>query len=280
MGGTKYQGNCGGCRCGLRHGGNFHAQDAATIPRALHEDDRRETFLLSILDEMLSILAPDTFDPWPRHSQKSGASIAIRSSALELAGGPPRVKSGEDRALIEQLRLIDARVRHAPNILVHVSGRLDGRAAGGMAETIKRRLVRQDDLRDTKLEPATDAYRRAMARGRLIAAWEQKIDGVSLAQDLLIDPDEMRRILHAEFFGVAWRRLQAASPVLQRRRVAFAELPREINIALEMREKLLPVSAVAGQRQLVADAEIHLRGIAAGHRGTAAAACEKCRSSG
>ena len=100
-----------------------------------------------------------------------------------------------------------------------------------MAETIKRRLVRQDDLRDAKLEPQIDAYRRAMARGRLIAAWEQKIDGVSLAQDLLIDPDEMRRILHAEFFGVAWRRLQAASPVLQRRRVAFAELPREINIA-------------------------------------------------
>ena len=99
--------------CGMAE---IHAQDAAMIPRALHEDDRRETFLLSILDEMMSILAPDAFDPWPRHSQKSGASIAIRSSALYFAGGPPRVKFGEDRALIEQLRLIDARVRHAPYI--------------------------------------------------------------------------------------------------------------------------------------------------------------------
>lgn len=237
--------------CGMAE---IHAQDAAMIPRALHEDDRRETFLLSILDEMMSILAPDAFDPWPRHSQESGASIAVRSSALYFAGGPPRVKFGEDRALIEQLRLIDARVRHAPDILVHVSGRLDGRAAGGMAETIKRRLVRQDDLTDAKLEPATDAYRRAMARARLIAAWEQKIDGVSLAQDLLIDPAQMRTILHAEFFGRAWSLLQAASPVLRRRRVAFADLPHEINIALKLREKLLRVNAVAEQQQLVADA--------------------------
>ena len=237
--------------CGMAE---IHLQDAAMIPRALHEDDRRETFLLSILDEMMSILAPDRFDPWPRHQQQSGASIAVRSSALDFAGGPPRVTSGEDRALIEQLRLIDARVRHAPGISVQVSGRLEGRAAGGMAETIKRRLVCQDDLTDATLEPAVDAYRRAMARASLLAAWGQKIDGMDLARDLLIDPGEMRTILHAEFFGRAWNRLQAVSPVLQRRRVAFAELPREIAIALELREKLLPVDAVAGQQQLVADA--------------------------
>jgi hypothetical protein len=237
--------------CGMAE---IHSQDAAMIPRALHDDDRRETFLLSILDEMMSILAPDAFDPWPRHQQQSGASIAVRSSALDFAGGPPHVSSGEDRALIEQLRLIDARVRHAPDILVHVSGRLEGRAAGGMAEAIKRRLVCQDNLTDAKLEPAIDAYRRAVARARLSAAWVQKIDAMGLAQDLLIDPGEMRRILKAEFFGRAWSSLQAVSPVLRRRRVAFADLPREINIALELREKLLPADAVAGQHQLVADA--------------------------
>jgi hypothetical protein len=237
--------------CGMAE---IHSQDAAMIPRALHEDDRRETFLLSILDEMMSMLAPDPFDPWPRHQQQSGASIAVRSSALDFAGGPPRVTSGEDRALIEQLRLIDARVRHAPDILVHVSGRLDGRAVGGMAETIKRRLVCQDDLTDAKLEPAIDAYRRAMARGSLIAAWEHKIDGMNLARDLLIDPGEIRTILRTEFFGRAWSRLQAVSPVLQRRCVAFADLPREIAIALGLREKLLSLDAATEQRRMVADA--------------------------
>lgn len=236
--------------CGMAE---IHSQDAAMNPRALREDDRRETFLLSILDEMMSILAPDAFDPWPRHQQQSGASIAVRSSALDCAGGPPRVAAGEDRALIEQLRLIDARIRHAPDILVHVSGRLEGRAVGGMAETIKRRLICQDNLTDAKLEPAIDAYRRALALARLIAAWEQKIDRMSLAQDLLIQPGEMRSILNAEFFGRAWSRLQAASPVLQRRRVAFADLQHEIDIAFELREKLLRCEVVAGQQQLVAD---------------------------
>jgi hypothetical protein len=235
--------------CGMAE---ISAQEAAAIPRALHEDDRRETLLLSILDEMLSILAPDTYDPWPRHQQQSGASIAVRSSVLALAGGPPRVKSGEDRALIEQLRLVDARIRHAPNILVQVSGRLEGRAAGGMAETIKRRLVCQDRLTDTKLEPAIDACRRAVARARLIVAWGEKIDATGLARDLLINATEMQRILDAEFFGQAWRRLETVSPVLRRRRLAFADLPREINIALDMRQKLLRVDDLAGR--VVADA--------------------------
>jgi Glycosyl transferase family 2 len=237
--------------CGMAE---IHACDAAIIPYTLHEDDQRETFLLSILDEIVSLLAPDKFDPWPRHQQQSGASIAVRSSVLDFAGGLPRVASGEDRALIDALRLIDARIRHAPDILVRVSGRLEGRAAGGMAETIKRRLICQDDLTDAKLEPAIDAYRRAVVRARSIAVWERKLDASGLAQDLLIDPEEMRMILHAEFFGRVWNRLQTVSPVLQRRRVAFADLPREINIALELRERLYLLHSSAKQRQMAADA--------------------------
>jgi glycosyltransferase involved in cell wall biosynthesis len=237
--------------CGMAE---IYPQDATKIHHSLHEDDARETFLLSVLDEMMSLMVPDPFDPWPRHQQQSGASIAVRSNVLHLAGGPPHVLNGEDRVLIERLRLIDARIRHAPDIMVAVSGRLDGRASGGMAETIKRRMIRQDDLADAKLEPAIDAYGRAMARTRLIAVRNEQADGISLARDLLIHLGEMRTIIQTDFHGQAWAALQAASPVLQRRRVAFADLPREIRIALGLREKLLSRDATAEQRQLVPDA--------------------------
>jgi Glycosyl transferase family 2 len=235
--------------CGMAE---IHPQDAEKIPRALQEDDERETFLLSILDEMMSLMNPDLYDPWPRHQQQSGASIAMRCNVLQLSGGPPHVASCEDRVLIERLRLIDARIRHAPDITVQVSGRLEGRAPGGMAETIKRRMIRQDELTDAKLEPAVDTFRRAEARARLRAVRQGQEDSGALARDLLIGAAEMRALLRADFDGVAWAGLQVTSPVLQRRRVAFADLPREIRIALGLRDKLLEDGAPAGQRQLAA----------------------------
>jgi hypothetical protein len=232
----------------------IHPQDAETIPCLLREDDERETFLLSILDEITAMMNPDPFDPWPRHQQQSGASIALQCNVLHLAGGPPQVANCEDRVLIERLRLIDARIRHAPDITVHVSGRLEGRAPGGMAETIKRRMIRQDELTDAKLEPAIDAFRRAGAQARLRAVRQGRRSGNALARDLLIGHAEMHGILQAGFHGHAWARLQAASPVLQRRRVAFVDLPREIRIALGLRERLLLDDAAAKACQLVPDA--------------------------
>lgn len=226
--------------------------DAQQIPFELHDDDERETFLLSILDEITALMNPDPFDPWPRHQEQSGASIAVRCDVLHLAGGPPHVATCEDRALIERLRQVDARIRHAPDITVQVSGRLEGRATGGMAETIKRRMVRQDALTDPKLEPAIDAFRRAEAQAHLRAVRQGSRDRVALARDLLIDPDEMRRLVEASYFGKAWADIQVASPVLQRRRVAFRDLAREIRTALGLRDKLLLCGTRAEEHQVAA----------------------------
>ena len=65
------------------------------------------------------------------------------------------------------MRRIDARIRHAPDVLVTVSGRLEGRAEGGMADTLRRRLVRPDEWLDDCIEPAADRLRRATIRSRL-----------------------------------------------------------------------------------------------------------------
>lgn len=212
--------------------------EAACIAH-LAQDDAREKSLLALLDEITSLLNPDPFDPWPRHQQQSGASIALRSDILILAGGPPQVAACEDRILIEKLRRVDARIRHAPAIRVRVSGRLKGRAAGGMAETLARRMLQQDALTDEKLEPAIDALRRANAQARLRAVRQGDADASALAADLLIDPAGMHRILQLKFEGQAWAEVQRISPVLHRRRVAFADLQREIRVAAGLRDRLL-----------------------------------------
>jgi GT2 family glycosyltransferase len=206
--------------------------DEARLRPGLRFDDLREVFLLRLLDEIRALLDPDPADPWPRHQQESGASIAMRAGIFAQAGGAPRVASGEDRALIECLRRVDARIRHAPEITIRVSGRVEGRAAGGMAETIRRRIRRQDALTDDKLEPAVDAYRRAIAKSRLRAG------DPSLATDLLMHPSDMARALEKPYFGAAWAEVQRLSPVLHRRRVAYADLARETRQALALRDQL------------------------------------------
>jgi hypothetical protein len=205
-------------------------------------DDMREAFLLGLQDEISAIVEPDPFDPWPRHQHHSGASIAVRAEALRRAGGAPRVTVGEDRALVANLALVDARIRHAPHIQVTVSGRLDGRAAGGMAATMTRRLAQQDRLTDEALEPTVDAFRRCITRERLRGLGRGSGDGgaggATLATDLMIAPELLRDALLAPYFGAAWAAIQRESPILRRRRVAFLDLARETRQALALRDEL------------------------------------------
>ena len=128
--------------------------EALLIPPHLHEDDAREVAYGRLLDEIASIVLPDPADPWPRHREESGASIAMSVAMFRRIGGLPSRPSGEDRALIALLRSLDALVRHDPHISVTVSGRIEGRARDGMADTIRRRIAQQDEFVDDSIEPA------------------------------------------------------------------------------------------------------------------------------
>lgn len=64
-------------------------RDAHLIPAHLHEDDRRECQLIDLLDQMAWLLDPERHDPYPRHTEASGASLAVTVQALREAGGIP-----------------------------------------------------------------------------------------------------------------------------------------------------------------------------------------------
>ncbi len=214
--------------------------EAKSIPSHLHADDALECELTELLDRMAALLDPDPADPWPRHTEAAGASLAVTVAAFYRVGGIPPMNSGEDRAFVRALMRIDARIRHDPTVSVTVSGRIEGRAPGGMADTICRRIVQQDEFTDESVEPAADAYRRIDFRRRIRLAWRELGCGCAppeeLAADLGISRPLLERVLRKPFFGAAWADIEARSPFLVRRRVRFAELPRQIAYARQLLE--------------------------------------------
>ena len=189
--------------------------EALQIPPALHEDDARECAYAAALDEIESLIDPDLHDPWPRHTERAGASIAVARDVYRAVGGLPAAPLGEDRGFYLALRRIDARIRHAPEVGVVVSGRIVGRAKGGMADTMRRRMVRPDRYLDEALEPAMDRVARLRARAAARRAF-----GANGARG---------------GFGAAW---EAVSAGMVSRRVAAASLPAEMERALVMLDGL------------------------------------------
>ncbi|MGH7056736.1 MAG: glycosyltransferase [Acetobacteraceae bacterium] len=227
--------------------------DAARIPAHLHEDDARECGYAALLDEIDWLLDPDSCDAWPRHGEESGASIAVTVRAYRRAGGMPATPAGEDRAFFAAMRAVDGRIRHAPELRVTVSGRTDGRAAGGMAETIRRRMIAQDAFVDARLERAlTHALRATLraefraarsARGRPMNAFDGNPDAASghraPASRIGVSPALLSRALSLPFEGGGWAMLEHASDLLRRQPLAWVDLPRETARALRIRNKLL-----------------------------------------
>lgn len=216
---------------------------AALIPQYLHDIDARECAYAALLDEIAALADPDPADPWPRHDEHSGASIAVTTAAYWRAGGMPAAPIGEDRAFFAALRRVDARIRHEPAARVVVSARTIGRAPGGMADTIRRRMQVVDPFLDDRLEPALAALRRAVWRARLRRLWRGE-PGPSerLARALGVPVEGMAR---ARYFGAAWAAIEAASPALRPERVALADLARETARAVRIRDWLSGAAAVS-----------------------------------
>ena len=200
------------------------------IPVTLHQDNARECAYDVLCDEIHALLDPDPADPWPRHTQHSGASLAVTMQAYRRTDGVPDLRCGEDRAFVAALRRVGTRIRHAPEVHVTVSGRVVGRAAGGMADTIRRRLIQPDCYIDERLEPAWNSACRAFARGSLRRAYAQPDELAELARFLGL-PD-LHTISVALPFEAAWEMVEAGTWLSQRCRVSTAHLTIETGRAV------------------------------------------------
>lgn len=194
---------------------------------------RREEAYLRVIAEVYALCDPRPHDPWPNHRVSSGASLAVTLAAYRAIGGLPTPAVGEDAALTHALDCAGFRVRHAMDVSVATSCRLNGRAPGGAADTMRQRHAVPDTPCGADLEPALGMIRRAILKGRLRRLAEAGLLHADRAWRTWLQlPDSVARDLldtaQDRPFEEFWTTVSAASPLLAAR-VALrpAELPRQ-----------------------------------------------------
>ena len=183
------------------------------LPQSLQIRGALEAEYEALLNEMFARVDPVDWDPWPRHACEPGASLAVTTQAYKAVGGCPPICVGEDRALFKALEAEGYRVRHDPTVQVVTSGRLVGRAAGGVADTLRTRSEHPDLPCDPYLEPAWNAFRRALWRKR--------------CRDYHRAPGRVKR----QAFARAWSQTEKSEPLLARTLIKPSDLEHQIEIA-------------------------------------------------
>jgi GT2 family glycosyltransferase len=231
--------------------------DAALLPPSLHARGRLEGEYEALLTEIGARLDPEPLNAWPTHWTRSGATLAVRRHAYERVGGMPARAHGEDRAFVDALRAAGFAVRHAPEIVVVTSGRLEGRAPGGAAETMKRRCEIPDDPCDDRLEPLARAVMRVLWR-----RWLRRLHAARLLRQrwlwaplLRIDGSRAATIATLASFSQVHASIEDGSPNLTYRPLRPSQLPGQIRMATLLlavlrwltRDRSHPICSGAGQ---------------------------------
>ena len=203
------------------------------LPDALHQRGALEDTYERLLTELSWLLDPLEHNPWPHHATISGASLGITRTAYRRVGRLPRVSLGEDKALIALLSREDAKIRYCPTAHAITSGRTNGRAPGGVADTLAIRSREPDAYCDGALEPFRAAFVRASWRGCLRRLHNTR--GLAFDQDwwaeLGISPRDVGDIVTEAAFGAAWSIIEDRSPLVVRQSLRPAELPEQIAVA-------------------------------------------------
>ncbi len=169
----------------------------------------RDVLYRTLVARAEAVLDPVPHDPWPRHFQHFGASIAVTSHMYRQAGGLPEKPFLEDEAFYRALLRTDAKVRQSPHVKVFTSTRTQGRVAVGFSEQLRYWAGLGQTNQNQFAEPAEAVMLRLRSRRQLRHCWQhQQIDESlvqSIAADLMIDPDRLMRDLHnSRFFGQLW----------------------------------------------------------------------------
>lgn len=207
--------------------------DEALLPASLRARGLLEETYERLLTELNARIDPERNDPWPTHWTQSGASLAVSLEAYRHVDGMPPIALGDDRAFISRLRAANLVVRHTPEIVVATSGRLVGRAQGGVADTMRVRVEEPDCACDGRLEPVPRALYRYRWHRRLRALNAKGRLGETdrWARPLEIPPEEAKRLLATGRVGEVIEGIDALSPRLRSPTLRPSELPGQIRIA-------------------------------------------------
>ena len=217
----------------------------------------RRRYLLDVAYRLLcaeydALLDPCPHDPWPRHHQFQGASLAVTVAAYRRVGGLPALPCGEDVALERALARAGARIRHSPDVRAFTSARRWGRAEGGMAAQLQAWDPRGQCEGSADLAESAEAvHARILLRRRLRALWTaaQRVDSVwpeRLAGELGLDPERLvAELTRPHAFPLLYDRIAALSGV------DGAKPTADVGVAIrELRRRLRALRERAAPRYL------------------------------
>ncbi len=172
-------------------GGRILLRDRAALDARI-----RRSVLLDVgyhrwVQELHTLLDPDAHDPFPRHHQHLGASLAVTAAAYARCGGMPLVTHAEDVALFDAVEAVGGRFRHSPRVQVYTSARRGGRAPHGLSAALGAWTaeVQERGTHTFRVEAAAVTERRLALRGRVRRLWHAQPhpdpdEAASLAREL------------------------------------------------------------------------------------------------
>lgn len=175
----------------------------------------RDVMYRTLVAKAEALLDPCLHDPWPRHFQHFGASIAVTCQMYIQVGRLPERPFLEDEAFYRALLRADAKVRQSPDVKVFTSTRMQGRVAVGFSEQLRYWHNLSQSSQCQLAEPAEAVWLRLRNRQRLRTCRNAPIpaaatsDLTAIAQALMIDPDWLQTVSRqATSFGRLWEQVE------------------------------------------------------------------------
>jgi hypothetical protein len=176
----------------------------------------RDATYRCLLARAEATLDPHAHDPWPRHFQHFGASLAVTVEAYVRAGRLPVVRYLEDEAFVRALQRIDAKVRRSPQVRVYTSARHSGRVEVGLSWQLQQWANEQQLGHCQMVEHPTVSLARFRLRHNLRQIWPHRYDPSvcilirPVAQLLGVSTGWiMAHIVTNTYFGQCWESVEA-----------------------------------------------------------------------
>ncbi len=140
--------------------------------RVVRRTQLRDATYYLLRNQLECQLDPCPHDPWPRHHQHFGASLALTVAAYRQVGGLPVVRYLEDEALWRALCRHDLPVRHSPQVRVSTSARQQGRVEVGLSWQLREWAAHALEQREPCVECPRQLAALWQARHELRACWQ------------------------------------------------------------------------------------------------------------
>lgn len=193
-------------------GGRILTRRNKNISRIYH---LRDVAYRSLLSQAEALIDPEKHDPWPRHFQYFGASMAVTCNVYHQVGRLPQVPYLEDNAFHQALQRMDIRIRKTPAVKVYTSTRMAGRVEVGFSEQLKKWSGYIKNGYTQEVEPVEAWLIKFKTRQILRQCWEaQTNDGFydrkvlqNLAKDISVNGDWLHKeLISNPFFGLFWEK--------------------------------------------------------------------------